>query len=370
MPPAPVMTIFGTRPEAIKLAPVIRELEARAVPQVVCVTGQHREMLDQMLGLFSIEPDHDLHIMREEQTLTAITGGALLGLEAVLREAAPGYVLVQGDTNTAFAGALAAYYHRIPVGHVEAGLRTDDKYRPFPEEINRRLISQIADLHFAPTHLAASNLMRDGVPHERIHITGNTVVDALLWVTGRELAFEEPALRAADLDGHRVALVTAHRRENLGEGMEEIFRALRTLVERHPDLLVVLPVHLNPAIRRQVEQTLDGAPRIVLTPPLGYGDLATLLERCHLVLTDSGGLQEEAPALGKPVLVLRDTTERPEGIEAGTARLVGPRYEAILAAATELLDEPAAYERMAHAVSPYGDGTAARQIADLLPVAG
>jgi UDP-N-acetylglucosamine 2-epimerase (non-hydrolysing) len=263
------MTIFGTRPEAIKLAPVIKELAARDVPQVVCVTGQHRQMLDQMLALFQIEPTFDLHVMEANQSLTSITARSLQGLDAAFRDAEPSLVLVQGDTNTAFTGALAAYYHRTPVGHVEAGLRTDDKYSPFPEEINRRLISQIADHNFAPTHLAASNLMRDGIPHERVHITGNTVVDALLWVTARDLDFEDETLRTTDFSGRRVVLVTTHRRENLGPGMREIFRALRTLVEEHADLLLVLPVHLNPLIREQVEEMLAGLASTVLTEPLG-----------------------------------------------------------------------------------------------------
>jgi UDP-N-acetylglucosamine 2-epimerase (non-hydrolysing) len=360
------MTVFGTRPEAIKVAPVIKELGARGVPQVVCVTGQHREMLDQMLALFELKPSYDLEIMEANQTLASITARSLQGLEQAFAETQPSIVLVQGDTNTAFTGALAAYYHRVAVAHIEAGLRTDDKYSPFPEEINRRLISQIADLNFAPTHLAASNLMRDGIPHERVHITGNTVVDALLWVSTLEREFAEPALGDLDLDGRRLLLVTTHRRENLGAGMRSIFEGLRTLVEDYDDLLVVLPVHLNPAIHDQVEEMLGGSRHILLTPPLGYADLAKLMRLSHLVLTDSGGIQEEAPALGKPVLVLRNTTERPEGIEAGTARLVGTDRGRILAAARELLDDPAAYQAMAHAVSPYGDGTAARQIVDLL----
>ena len=360
------MTIFGTRPEAIKLAPVIKELGARGIQQVVCVTGQHRQMLDQMLELFEIRPTHDLHVMEESQTLSSITARSLQGLDQVFAAAQPSVVLVQGDTNTAFAGALAAYYHRIPVGHVEAGLRTDDKYSPFPEEINRRLISQIADQNYAPTHLSASNLMRDGIPHERIHITGNTVVDALLWVTAKDLEFENDTLRQTDFESHRVILVTTHRRENLGAGMEEIFRALRQLTAEYDDLRIVLPVHLNPLIRAQVQRTLADLPHTVLTSPLSYRDLAKLMKLSYLVMTDSGGIQEEAPALGKPVLVLRNTTERPEGIEAGTARLVGTHYDEILRAARELLDDREAYTMMAHAVSPYGDGTAARQIVDLL----
>ena len=360
------MTILGTRPEAIKLAPVIKELAARDLPQIVCVTGQHREMLDQMLELFELRPDHDLHIMEERQTLAAITARSLAGLDPVIRDEAPGLILVQGDTSTAFTGALAGYYHQVPVGHVEAGLRTDDKYSPYPEEINRRLISQIAEFNFAPTHLAASNLRRDGIADDHIHITGNTVVDALLWVVERDLEFEEPALREADFTGRRVVLVTTHRRENLGAGMDQIFRALQRLAGEYDDLTLVFPVHLNPVVREQVDAALAGTPNTLLTPPLSYGDLAKVMKLAYMVMTDSGGIQEEAPALGKPVLVLRDTTERFEGIEAGTAHLVGTDHDRILAAATELLDDPAAYAKMAHAVSPYGDGTAARQIVDLI----
>lgn len=359
-----ILAVFGTRPEAIKMAPLIKEL--RRYPAEfdcrVAVTAQHREMLDQVLRLFAIKPHYDLDIMRPGQTLFDITCRALEGLERVIRAEKPDLVLVHGDTTTTFAAALAAFYLQVPVGHVEAGLRTRNKYSPFPEEMNRHLTAVLADLHFAPTATARENLLQEGVSPERIYVTGNTVIDALLATVDPDYCFADPVLAQIDYHRRRVLLVTTHRRENLGAPLREIYLALREVVELYPDVEVVFPVHKNPAVRQVVEEVLGGLPRVHLIEPLEYQPFVNLMGRCYLVLTDSGGLQEEAPALGKPVLVLRDTTERPEAVEAGTVRLVGTAKEAVLCETRRLLDDPFCYRQMAEAINPYGDGQASRRI--------
>jgi len=359
-----VLTVFGTRPEAIKLAPVIGEMRRHPaqIASRICVTAQHREMLDQVLQVFGLRPDYDLNIMQPGQTLADVTCRALRGLEEVLLAERPDLVLVQGDTTTVFAAALAAYYHQVPVGHVEAGLRTGDKLRPFPEEMNRRLTSVMADLHFAPTQAARLNLLAEGVPDERIAVTGNTVIDALLEVTARPYQFQEPL---AGLNG-RVVLITAHRRESLGEPLRRICRAIARLAARFPQASFVYPVHLNPRVRSVVSETLSGLPNVLLTEPLEYLPFAHLMKRSELILTDSGGIQEEAPALGKPVLVLREVTERQEAVQAGAARLVGTDEERIVTEATRLLCDRDAYQRMASAPNPFGDGQAAQRIVDFI----
>jgi UDP-N-acetylglucosamine 2-epimerase (non-hydrolysing) len=366
-----VLFVLGTRPEAIKLAPVITELNSR--PQkfeiTVAVTAQHREMLDQVLGLFDIEADYDLNLMTEDQNLFDVTSEALLGLQDVLTQEAPSVVLVEGDTTTVFVACLAAFYLRIPVGHVEAGLRTFDRRNPFPEEMHRRLAGALADYHFAPTGRARKNLLAEGVPDERVYVTGNTVVDALLSVIGKPSHLSEhPALSDLELEGKRILLVTVHRRESFGKPMENIYKALRDIVERNEDVEVVFPVHLNPNVRRAATAILAEVDRVSLLEPLPYLAFAHLMNRSYLILTDSGGIQEEAPSLGKPVLVLREATERPEAIEAGTALLVGTDKARIRDAAQELLDDPVKYDRMAKAVNPFGDGKAAQRIADVLEV--
>ncbi|HTW90713.1 MAG TPA: UDP-N-acetylglucosamine 2-epimerase (non-hydrolyzing) [bacterium] len=361
------MSCFGTRPEAIKLAPVIRELARR--PQdfqpVVVVTAQHRHMLDQVLRVFDIQPDFDLDVMRPGQSLTDVTVGVLCGFERVLRRVRPDMMIVQGDTTSALAASLAAFYQRVPVGHVEAGLRTNDKYSPYPEEMSRRLISSLADLHFAPTRSARENLVREGVRPGRIRVTGNTVVDALKAIRRNKMK-----CCVSSLDGvspeQRVILVTAHRRESFGPGFQRICRALQMLVKRNADVEVVYPVHLNPNVRKPARALLGGVPRIHLIEPLDYLAFVRLMERAYLILTDSGGVQEEAPALGKPVLVMRDVTERPEAVEAGTARLVGTDPRAIVTAAERLLCSATAYRRMARARNPFGDGRASTRIAAAL----
>ena len=362
-----VMAVFGTRPEAIKMAPLIKELEGQSpfFAVKVAVTAQHREMLDQVLRLFAIEPDYDLNLMQAGQTLEDITSGVLNGLAGIYRREQPAMVLVHGDTTTTFAAALAAYYARIPVCHVEAGLRTGDKYSPFPEEINRRLTGALAELHLAPTAGARDNLLREGAAPETIHVTGNTVVDALLATVQAPCRFPDPALAALD-PALRWLLVTAHRRENWGEPIEQIFTALKKILLQFPDTGVLFPVHKNPLVRRQAEIILGGLERCLLLEPLDYLPFVHLMNRSYLVLTDSGGLQEEAPALGKPVLVLRDTTERPEAVAAGTVRLVGTRQEQIFAEASQLLRDKETYQKMAQAVNPYGDGQAARRSAEAL----
>ncbi|MGI6170376.1 MAG: non-hydrolyzing UDP-N-acetylglucosamine 2-epimerase [Butyricicoccus sp.] len=357
-----VMTVFGTRPEAIKMAPLIHALEqAPDLESVVCVTAQHREMLDQVMEIFRLKADYDLNIMQPRQTLATITTKSLVGLDTVLEEAKPDLVLVHGDTSTTFAGALAAFYHKIPVGHVEAGLRTFDKYSPFPEEMNRKLTGQIASLHFAPTERNRRNLAAEGIT-DGVLVCGNTVVDAIHTTVRPDYVFRDPTLQGLDYDGRRVILVTAHRRENYGEAMENIMRALRRLADRYEEIDIVYPVHLSPYVRETAAKFLSGHSRIHLIDPLTVDEMHNLMGRSAMVLTDSGGLQEEAPSLGKPVLVLRRETERPEAVEAGTVRLAGVDEERIFSMACTLLDDPAEYAAMAHAVNPYGDGQTSRRI--------
>ena len=359
-----VMTVFGTRPEAIKMAPIVLELQKHpdTITPVVAVTAQHREMLDQVLGLFHIVPDHDLDIMAQGQTLFDITSKAMLGLDKVLTEEKPDIVLVHGDTTTTFAGALAAYYHQTTVGHVEAGLRTHNKYSPFPEEMNRKLTGCIADLDFAPTETSEHNLLAESVPAEQIFVTGNTVIDALHHTVRDDFKFEDEMLQKIDFKSKRVILVTTHRRENLGEPMRHVYKALRQLVEEFDDVEIVFPVHMNPKVREVVNEELGGLDKVHLIDPLDYEPFANLMHRAYLILTDSGGVQEEAPALGKPVLVLRDTTERPEAVEAGTVKLIGTDRERVYAEAKALLTNKEEYGRMAESVNPYGDGKASVRI--------
>lgn len=359
-----VMTVFGTRPEAIKMAPVVLELKKHAsqIQTVVAVTAQHRQMLDQVLSLFHIKPDYDLDIMSQGQTLYDITTKSLLGLKSVLEAEKPDLVLVHGDTTTTFAGALAAYYQQIPVGHVEAGLRTGNMYSPFPEEMNRKLTGAIAAIHFAPTPTAKANLLREHVAEDTIYVTGNTVIDALINTVNPSYQFHNDVLQSIDFAHHRIILLTTHRRENLGEPMRHIYKALRQIIEEIPDTEIVFPVHRNPLVRHVVEEELAGVDRIHLIDPLEYEPFANLMSRSSLVLTDSGGIQEEAPALGKPVLVLRDTTERPEAVQAGTVRLIGTDRDVVYEETKRLLTQQKAYDAMSNAVNPYGDGKAAARI--------
>ena len=361
-----VMTIFGTRPEAIKMAPLALELSRRPqIDALCCVTAQHRQMLDSVLDIFRLVPDFDLNIMEPRQTLSTITSKCLLGMEEVLEQARPDLVLVHGDTSTTFAGALAAFYHRVPVGHVEAGLRTYDKYSPSPEEMNRRMVSAIADLHFCPTPSNRDNLAREGI-EQGVFLTGNTVIDALQTTVVKDFHFSEGVLNDLDYVNRKVILVTCHRRENYGTPMAHIMTALRRVADAFPDVELVYPVHLSPVVQEAAHQYLDGHPRIHLIAPLAVDEMHNLMARCHLVMTDSGGLQEEAPALGKPVLVLRRETERPEAVAAGTVQLAGTEEEPIFQMASRLLTDPAAYAAMAHAANPYGDGRACGRIADAI----
>ena len=366
MKPIRVMTIFGTRPEAIKMAPLVLELQSRqGIQPICCVTAQHREMLDAVLEIFRLKPDYDLNIMEPRQTLSTITTKCLLGMEGVLEEAKPDLVLVHGDTSTTFAGALAAFYRQIPVGHVEAGLRTWDKYSPFPEEMNRKLVGDIADLHFCHTPANRENLAREGIT-DGVFVTGNTVIDALKTTVRPDYQFATQALNSLDYAGKRIILVTCHRRENYGQPMANIMTALRRLADAFPDVELVYPVHLSPVVREAAGKYLSGHPRIHLIDPLSADEMHNLMARAYLVMTDSGGLQEEAPALGRPVLVLRRETERPEAVRAGTVRLAGTEEEEIFSLASELLHDERAYHAMAHAVNPYGDGQACRRIADAI----
>ena len=366
MTPIRVMTIFGTRPEAIKMAPLVRELQDRpGIQSICCVTAQHRQMLDAVLDIFHLEPDYDLNIMQPRQSLYTITSKCLLGMEGVLEEAKPDLVLVHGDTSTTFAGALAAFYRQIPVGHVEAGLRTGDKYSPFPEEMNRKLVGDIADLHFCPTVSNRENLAREGIT-DGVFITGNTVIDALKTTVVKDYRFSNELLNSLDYAGRRILLVTCHRRENYGAPMTNIMTALRRVADAFPEAELVYPVHLSPVVREAAGKYLSGHPRIHLIEPLDVEEMHNLMARCYLVLTDSGGLQEEAPALGKPVLVLRRETERPEAVAAGTVRLAGTEEETVFRLASELLKDESAYRAMAHAVNPYGDGHACRRIVDAI----
>ena len=359
-----VMTVFGTRPEAIKMAPVVLELKKHPdqIQTVVAVTAQHRQMLDQVLDLFQIRPDYDLDIMSQGQTLYDITTRSLQGLKSVMEVEKPDLVLVHGDTTTTFAGALAAYYQQIPVGHVEAGLRTGNIYSPFPEEMNRKLTGAIAAIHFSPTMTARCNLLREGIDKDAIFVTGNTVIDALMTTVDEGYDFEDEELQSVDLQNHRIILLTTHRRENLGEPMRHIYKALRQIIEEIPDTEIVFPVHRNPLVRKVVEEELSGVDRIHLIEPMEYEPFANLMHHSCLVLTDSGGIQEEAPSLGKPVLVLRNTTERPEAVEAGTVRLIGTDRDRVYEETKRLLTDKAAYDAMSNAVNPYGDGQASRRI--------
>lgn len=359
-----LMTVFGTRPEAIKMCPLV--LEMRKYPDyiepIVAVTAQHREMLDQVLELFDIKPDYDLNIMASGQTLYDITTRALTGLKEVIEEAKPDMVLVHGDTTTTFAGALAAFYAQVPVGHVEAGLRTGNKYSPYPEEMNRKLTGSIADMHFAPTATSRENLLKENVSRDSIVVTGNTVIDALQTTVKANYEFADADFNKIFARGNRLILVTTHRRENLGEPMRNVYKALRNVLETHADVEAIFPVHKNPKVREIVQEELGGLDRVHLIEPMDYEPFANLMGKVYIVLTDSGGIQEEAPALGKPVLVLRDTTERPEAVDAGTVKLIGTVYDDVLRETNLLLDDPQHYQKMAEAANPYGDGKACERI--------
>lgn len=362
-----VLSVFGTRPEAIKMAPLVKKLkETDGIEPVLCVTAQHREMLDQVLELFDLVPDYDLNIMKPNQTISMITTNVLLGLDEIFEKEKPDIVLVHGDTTTTFAAALAAFYHQASVGHVEAGLRTYDKYSPFPEEINRVLTGHIADIHFAPTERNKENLLREGIGEEKIFITGNTVIDALLEVAGKPYEFEDETLKNLDFENKRVITVTCHRRENLGENMENIFGAIRQIGDEFDDVEIVYPVHMNPKVREIAGRILDGADNIHLIEPLQYQPFVNLQAKSYLIITDSGGMQEEAPSLGKPVLVVRKETERPEAVAAGTVKLAGVDRDTIYKMTKELLTDRAAYDKMAHAANPYGDGHACEKIIEIL----
>ncbi|MGM9554212.1 MAG: non-hydrolyzing UDP-N-acetylglucosamine 2-epimerase [Faecousia sp.] len=361
-----VMSVFGTRPEAIKMAPLVKTLAEREdFESLCCLTGQHREMLDSVMDIFRLKADYDLNIMQKQQTLSSITTRTLLGMETVLEEAKPDLVLVHGDTSTTFAGALAAFYRKIPVGHVEAGLRTYDKYSPYPEEMNRTLVGDLADLHFSPTAANAENLRKEAVRGE-VFITGNTVIDAMRTTVREDFRFAEPELNGMDFVNRRVIVLTCHRRENYGKPMHDILRAVRQVVMTHSEVEVVYPVHLSPVVRACAKEELGDTARVHLIDPIDVEQMHNLMARCHFVMTDSGGLQEEAPALGKPVLVLRRETERPEAVAAGTVKLAGVEYDEIVRMASELLEQPTVYRQMAQAVNPYGDGNACTRIADAI----
>ena len=361
-----IMSVFGTRPEAIKMAPLVKELAGREnLESICCVTAQHREMLDSVLEVFSLKPDWDLDIMTPRQTLSTITSKCLLGMDEAIDALKPDMILVHGDTSTTFAGALSAFYHKVPVGHVEAGLRTYDKYSPYPEEMNRKLVTAIADLYFCPTENNRANLAREGVT-EGVFVTGNTVIDALKTTVREDYRFSTELLNHLPYGEKKVLLVTCHRRENYGQPMEDIMSALAAIAREHEDVELVYPVHLSPVVQECAHRHLDGIGNVHLIAPLAADEMHNLMARCYLVLTDSGGLQEEAPALGKPVLVLRRETERPEAVTAATVKLAGGAYDAIASTARQLTTDPAAYAAMAHAVNPYGDGFACRRIADAI----
>ena len=358
-----IMLVFGTRPEAIKMCPLVQELKSRDnVNTVVCVTGQHRQMLDQVLKAFGVVPDYDLSVMKERQTLFDITTNILNAIKDVLEEVKPDVVLVHGDTSTTFVTALACFYLQIPVGHVEAGLRTYNIYSPYPEEFNRQAVGLLAKYNFSPTELSKQNLLREGKAADSIYVTGNTAIDALKTTVLPE--YTHPELEWAE--GSRLIIITAHRRENLGEPMHRMFRAIRRIMDEHPDVKAIYPIHMNPAVRKAAEEELSGCDRIRIIEPLEVLDFHNFLARSYMILTDSGGIQEEAPSLGKPVLVMRDTTERPEGIAAGTLKLVGTDEEVIYRTFKQLLEDQAAYDAMAQASNPYGDGFACKRIADIL----
>ena len=357
------MLVFGTRPEAIKMCPLVNELKNRiGIKTVVCVTGQHRQMLDQVLDIFNVVPDYDLSIMKDKQTLFDITTNVLNGIKGVLEKEKPDVVLVHGDTSTTFVTALACYYMQIPVGHVEAGLRTYNIYSPYPEEFNREAVGIISQFNFAPTDTAKQNLLREGKKPETIYVTGNTVIDALKTTVRDD--YYHPEIEWAK--SSRLILLTAHRRENLGEPMHRMFRAIKRIVDETPDIKVIYPIHLNPIVRKAADEELGNDDRIHLIEPLDVLDFHNFMARCHIILTDSGGIQEEAPSLGKPVLVMRDTTERPEGIQAGTLKLVGTDEEVIYTEFKKLLNDEEEYKRMSNATNPYGDGFACRRIAEIL----
>ncbi|MCI8679634.1 MAG: UDP-N-acetylglucosamine 2-epimerase (non-hydrolyzing) [Oscillospiraceae bacterium] len=361
-----IMSVFGTRPEAIKMAPLVKELAAReGLASICCVTAQHREMLDSVLEVFDVKPDWDLDIMTPRQTLSTITSKCLVGMDEAIDALKPDMILVHGDTSTTFAGALSAFYHQVPVGHVEAGLRTYDKYSPYPEEMNRKLVTAIADLYFCPTENNRENLRREGIT-ENVFVTGNTVIDALRTTVRENFVFATEALNRLSYESKKVVLVTCHRRENYGQPMEDIMSALAHIARTHEDVVLVYPVHLSPVVQECARRHLGDIPNVLLTAPLSADEMHNLMARCYLVLTDSGGLQEEAPALGKPVLVLRRETERPEAVTAGTVKLAGVARDGIVSMARQLITDPAAYAAMAHAVNPYGDGSACRRIADAI----
>lgn len=362
-----IMTVFGTRPEGIKMAPIIKELEKReGIESVVCITAQHRQMLDQVLNLFDINPDYDLNIFKPGQTLTEITTRALQGLEEVIIKEKPDVLLVQGDTTTVFAGALAAFYQKVKIGHVEAGLRSGNLYSPYPEEANRKLTGILTDFHFAPTERNRQNLLKEDYPEEKIFITGNTVIDALKYAIKKDYIFDKDLLNKLDYKNKRVILITCHRSENIGKPMENIFTAVKDIVEKYEDVELVFPMHLNPKVREIANKILMDNDRIHLIEPLDYEPMANLMSKVHLIVTDSGGLQEEGPTFGKPVLVVREETERPEGIEAGTAKLVGTNYKNVFNEIDLLLSNEEEYNKMANAVNPYGDGKTSERIVDIL----
>ena len=362
-----VLTIFGTRPEAIKMAPLVRKLnEDKDITSVLCVTAQHRQMLDQVLELFELKPDYDLDVMKENQTISQITTNVLLKLEDVIIKENPDIILVHGDTTTTFVSALAAFYHQKKIGHIEAGLRTYDKYSPYPEEMNRVLTGHLSDLHFAPTERNRENLLREAIPSENIFVTGNTVIDALKWVVSEPYEFENETLKGIDFDNKRVITVTCHRRENLGENMENIFGAIRDIVSEFSDVEIVYPMHMNPKVREIADKILKGVDRVHLIEPLTYQPFANLMAKSYMIITDSGGMQEEAPSLGKPVLVVRKETERPEAVEAGTVKLAGINRQTIYDMAKTLLSDEDEYKKMAKATNPYGDGFASERIVDIL----
>ena len=361
-----ILSVFGTRPEAIKMAPLVKELASRDdIESLCCVTAQHREMLDSVMDVFGLKADADLNIMTPRQTLSTITSKCLTGMDGVIEDLKPDMILVHGDTSTTFAGALSAFYHQVPVGHVEAGLRTYDKYSPFPEEMNRKLVTQIADLYFCPTENNRQNLLREGVS-DGIFVTGNTVIDALKTTVREDYHFATPLLNELDYQNRKVVLVTCHRRENYGEPMQNIFTALRDMALQNEDMELVYPVHLSPVVREAAGKYLAGTPRVHLIDPLSADEMHNLMARVYFVMTDSGGLQEEAPALGKPVLVMRRETERPEAVTAGTVAMAGVEYADVLRMGNELLRDANAYAKMAHAVNPYGDGNACARIADAI----
>ena len=356
-----VMTIFGTRPEAIKMAPLVKELEKRKeIESIVCVTAQHREMLDQVLKVFNIKPDYDLNIMKQGQTLSEITSRVLLGLEEVIKEVKPNIILVHGDTTTTFAGTLAAFYNNVDIGHVEAGLRTWNKYSPFPEEMNRQMVDCMTDMYFAPTEVSKNNLLIQGINEEKIYITGNTAIDAMKYTVNDNYYNEIFDWVSED----KLILLTAHRRENLGEPMRNIFKAIKRILEEYSDIKVIYPIHLNPKVREVANEIFGGIERIKIIEPLGVFDFHNFIKKSYLILTDSGGIQEEAPSLGKPVLVLRDTTERPEGIKAGTLKLIGTDEKKVYKEIKKLLVDKSEYEKMSKANNPYGDGFASKKIVD------